>query len=284
MKVRLVQMAPGLGDLRANFDRHLEALERAREDKTDLVVFPELGLTGYTLKDLVADMALNPARSPLFKELLDAGRGMSVVAGFVEEKEDERGLFYNSSAFLAEGRVVHVHRKVFLPTFGMFEEAKIFAPGRNVLPFRAPFGKAGMLICRDFLQYGASYLLFAGGAEVFIIISAAPGRGVSGTGGFETSRMWELMGEAVSHFSTAFVLYCNRVGSEDGVIFAGGSFVFSPEGTRVARAPDLDEAVLVCDIDLGLVRDVRKRWTFKRDERPEVILHSLERIVRGYED
>jgi predicted amidohydrolase len=284
MKAHLIQMAPRLGDLRANLDRHLEALERAREEKAELVVFPELGLTGYTLKDLVPDVALNPTRSPLFKELLDAGRGMSVVAGFVEEKEDERGLFYNSSAFLAEGRIVHVHRKVFLPTFGMFEEAKIFAQGRNVLPFRAPFGKAGMMICRDFLQYGSSYLLFVGGAEVFIVISAAPGRGVSGTVGFETSRMWELMGEAVSHFSTAFVLYCNRVGSEDGVTFAGGSFVFGPEGTLLLRAPDLDEAVLVCDIDLGLVRDARKRWTFKRDERPEVILHSLERIVRGYED
>ena len=140
MKAHLVQMAPRLGDLRANLDRHLEALERAREEKAELVVFPELGLTGYTLKDLVSDVALNPARSPLFKELLDAGRGISVVAGFVEEKEDERGLFYNSSAFLAEGRVVHVHRKVFLPTFGMFEEAKIFAQGRNVLPFKAPFG------------------------------------------------------------------------------------------------------------------------------------------------
>jgi predicted amidohydrolase len=277
-------MAPRLGDVGANLDLHLEALERAREEKAELVVFPELGLTGYTLKDLVPDVAVSPAVSPLFKKLLDAGRGMSVVVGFVEEKKDERGLFYNSSAFLAEGRIVHVHRKVFLPTFGMFEEAKIFAQGRNVLPFRAPFGKAGMMICRDFLQYGASYLLFAGGAEVFIVISAAPGRGVSGTEGFETSRMWELMGEAISHFSTAFVLYCNRVGSEDGVTFAGGSFVFGPEGTLLLRAPDLDEAVLVCDIDLDLVRDVRKRWTFKRDERPEIILHSLERIVRGYED
>ena len=141
-----------------------------------------------------------------------------------------------------------------------------------------------MMICRDFLQYGSSYLLFVGGAEVMIVPSAAPGRGVGGGSGFETSRMWELMGEAVSHFSTAFVLYCNRVGSEDGVVFAGGSFVYDPTGTLLARAPDVDEAVLACDIDLGLVRDVRKRWTFKRDERPEIILHSLERIVRGYED
>lgn len=284
MKAHLVQLAPRLGDVPANLDRHLEALERAREDGAELVVFPELSLTGYSLKDLVPDLALVPSRSPVLAKLLEAGRGLSAVVGFVEEKVDERGLFYNSAAFLSGGRIVHVHRKVYLPTFGMFEEAKLFAPGRNVLPFRAPFGKAGLMICRDFLQYGSSYLLFAGGAEVFIVPSAAPGRGVGGEGGFETGRMWELMGEAVAHFSTAFVLYCNRVGSEDGAVFAGGSFAYDPTGTLIGRAPDLDEAVLACDIDLGRVRDVRKRWTFKRDERPEIILHSLERIVRGHED
>jgi predicted amidohydrolase len=96
--------------------------------------------------------------------------------------------------------------------------------------------------------------------------------------------MWELMGEAMSYFSTAFVLYCNRTGSEDGVTFAGGSFIYSPKGERLARASDLDEEVLSCEFDMGLVRQVRKKWTFKRDERPEIILHSLERIVRRYED
>jgi predicted amidohydrolase len=284
MKAVLIQMAPRLGDIKTNLNRHLEFLDRARKDKADLVVFPELSLTGYSLKDLVPDAALDAARSPVFKEILAAGRGMSVVVGFVEERDSERGLFYNSAAFLADGKVLHVHRKVFLPTFGMFEEGKFFAQGRNFRPFKAPFGKTGLMICRDFLQYGSSYLLFAGGAEVLIVISAAPGRGVAGPGGFETSHMWELMGEAMSYFSTAFVLYCNRTGSEDGVTFAGGSFIYSPRGERLARASDLDEEVLSCEFDMGLVRQVRKKWTFKRDERPEIILHSLERIVRRYED
>jgi predicted amidohydrolase len=262
----------------------LEFLDRSRKDKADLVLFPELSLTGYSLKDLVPDTALDAARSPVFKELLAAGRGMSVVVGFVEERGDERGLFYNSAAFLADGKVIHVHRKVFLPTFGMFEEGKFFARGRNFIPFQAPFGKTGLMICRDFLQYGSSYLLFAGGAEVLIVISAAPGRGVAGPGGFETSHMWELMGEAMSYFSTAFVLYCNRTGFEEGVSFAGGSFIYSPKGERLARASELDEEVLSCEFDMELVRQVRKTWTFKRDERPEIILHSLERIVRRHED
>jgi predicted amidohydrolase len=284
MKAVIVQMTPRLGDIKTNLDRHLGFLDRARKDKADLVVFPELGLTGYSLKDLVPDTALDTGRSPVFKELLAAGRGMSVVVGFVEERSDERGLFYNSAAFLANGKVLHVHRKVFLPTFGMFEEGKFFARGRDFIPFQAPFGKTGLMICRDFLQYGSSYLLFAGGAEVMIVISAAPGRGVAGPGGFETSHMWELMGEAMSYFSTAFVLYCNRTGFEDGVSFAGGSFIYSPKGERLARASDLDEEVLSCEFDMELVRQVRKKWTFKRDERPEIILHSLERIVRRHED
>ena len=284
MKAVIVQMAPRLGDIKANLDRHLQFLDRARKDKADLVVFPELGLTGYSLKDLVPDAALDAARSPVFKKLLAASRGMSVVVGFVEERDDERGLFYNSAAFLANGKVLHVHRKVFLPTFGIFEEGKFFARGQDFIPFRAPFGKTGLMICRDFLQYGSSYLLFAGGAEVMIVISAAPGRGVAGPGGFETSHMWELMGEAMSYFSTAFVLYCNRTGFEDGLSFAGGSFIYSPKGERLARASDLDEEVLSCDLDIELVRQVRKKWTFKRDERPEIILHSLERIVRRHED
>jgi NAD+ synthase (glutamine-hydrolysing) len=284
MRVSLVQMFPRLGAFEANLDRHLEHLERAREDGTGLVLFPELSLTGYGLKDLVQDAAVDPATSPAFRKLLEASRGLSAVVGFVEESARERGMLYNSAAFLHDGKIVHIHRKVFLPTFGMFEEGKFFAQGRDFRPFDAPFGRAGLMICRDFLQYGSSYLLFAGGAEVFIVISAAPGRGTSGAQGFDTSRMWELMGEAVSHFSTVFVLYCNRVGSEDGVSFAGGSFIYGPSGDLLARAADLDEEVLTRDIDLGEIGRIRRKWTFKRDERPEIILHSLERIVRRNED
>lgn len=284
MKVALVQFAPHLGDIGKNLDLHLEYIERAREAKAQLVVFPELSLTGYTLKDLVPGVALDPAGDPLFKTLADAGEGLSLVLGFVEEKAAEQGLFYNSAAFLADGKILHIHRKVFLPTYGFLEEAKFFAPGRNFSTFLTPFGRVGLMICRDFLHYGASYLLFAGGAEIIIVISAAPGRGVSGDESFETSRMWELMGEAVSYFSSAFVIYCNRVGLEDGVSFAGGSFIYSPEGRQMNRASYGDPEMLLQDPDLSLIRNSRKIWPFKRDDKPEVILQSLARIVRDYED
>ncbi len=282
MKVALAQVSSRLGDIDKNLESHIYFVEKARRKKADLVVFPELSLTGYTLMDLVADVALNPRTHPVFKELKVLSRGIDLVVGFVEEKE--RGIYYNAAAYLTRGRIAHIHRKVFLPTFGMFEEARFFGQGRSFRPFDTRFGRAGLMICRDFLSYGASYLLFAGSADLIIVISAAPGRGFRKEGGFVTSRMWELMGEAISYFSTAFVIYTNRVGFEDGKAFAGGSFVFSPNGRLLARASDIDEEMLLADLRLEELREVRKKWTFKRDDRPEIILHALEEIVSQHED
>jgi NAD+ synthase (glutamine-hydrolysing) len=284
MKTVLAQIAPKLGDVAANVDTHLEILAKARKQKAGLVVFPELGLTGYTLKDMVEEVALDPAADPLFRRLVAGTKGLSAVVGFVEESPADRGLFYNAAAFLADGRIVHVHRKVFLPTGGLFEEAKFFAQGRDFRTFQAPFGRVGLLVCRDFLQFGSSYVHYAAGADLIICISAAPGRGVAGGEAFETSRMWELMGEAVSFFGTAYVLYANRVGCEDGVTFAGGSYVYAPGGRLVAKASAVDPDLVVCAVDLDAVREARRRWLFKRDEKPEAVWRSLERIVRAPED
>ena len=282
MRVALAQISPHLGELEKNLEIHLRFIERSRKKKADLVVFPELSLTGYTLMDLVPEVALDPSRHPLLRKLKEASRGIDIVLGFVEEKD--KGLFYNSAAYLSGGRILHLHRKVFLPTYGMFEEAKFFAQGRNFNAFDTRFGRAGLMICRDFLSYGAGYLLFAGGADIVIVISAAPGRGFSGRGGFATARMWELMGEAISYFSTAFVFYVNRVGFEEGKAFAGGSFVFSPSGRILAKASNSEEELLLVDLDLEEIREARKKWTFRRDDRPEIILQALERIVHDAKD
>jgi predicted amidohydrolase len=275
-------MAPRLGEVRRNLELHLEAIAGARAKKAGLIVFPELSLTGYTLMDFVPEVALRPEESPEFRRLVRASRGLDIVLGFVEEKG--RGLFYNSAAYLSGGRIVHVHRKVFLPTGGMFEEGKFFATARHFRTFDTAFGRVGLMICRDFLSYAAGYLLFAGGADLIIVISAAPGRGTGPASGFATDRMWELMGEAISFFSTAFVLYCNRVGFEDGKVFAGGSFIFGPSGDRLAKAAAGEADRLLVDLRLDDIRSARKKWTFKRDDRPDVILHGLERIRRGDDD
>lgn len=282
MKVGLAQISPRLGNLKKNLDFHLQSIEKAKRKKADLLIFPELSLTGYTLMDMVDEVAINPEKNPAFNKLKAASREISLVVGFVEEKE--KGLFFNSAAFLSKGEILHIHRKVFLPTFGMFDEARFYAQGKNFHTFASPFGKIGMMICRDFLSYGASYLLFAGGAETIIVISAAPGRGTAQEEAYETSRMWEIMGETISRFSTAFLIYCNRVGFEDGKHFAGGSFIFNPAGEMIARAAYVEEDFLFSEINLDEVSEVRKKWPYKRDDRPEIILEALKRIVRKYED
>lgn len=282
MKIGLAQMAPHLGDIQKNLHRHQKMITAAGKKGVSLLVFPELSLTGYTLKDLVPEVALRPAEDPNFQKLLRLSRETALVFGFVEEKDN--GLFYNSAAYLFGGKIAHIHRKVFLPTYGMFEEAKFFAQGKNFHTFASPQGNTGMMICYDFLHYGACYLLFAGGVDLILVLSAAPGRGFSEEETYATSYMWELMGEAMSRFSTAYVAYCNRVGFEDGISFAGGSFLYSPSGQLLAKASYTDEELLVADIDLDEVRQIRKKWPYKRDEKPEVISAALQRIINKYED
>ncbi len=282
MKIALAQIAPHLGDIQKNFTRHCELIAQAKSDGVELLVFPELSLTGYTLKDMVQEVARPIQNDPLLEEFKHLSQDIAFVLGFVEEKDS--GLSYNSAAYFAEGEVKHVHRKVYLPNYGMFEEAKFFAQGKNFFTFDTPFLKTGLMICYDFLHYGASYLLFSGGADMIITISAAPGRGFSEDNTYATSHMWELMAETISRFSTAYVLYCNRVGFEDGKAFAGGSFFYSPEGNLLNQASFTNEEILVQDIDLEAVRRIRKKWPYRRDNKPEVILEALKRIVNRYED
>jgi predicted amidohydrolase len=282
MKVGLAQIAPTLGQLSRNIDLHLELMEKAQEENIDLLLFPELSLTGYTLKDLTEDIAIRPNDSKEFERLISASRGFSTVFGFIEEKD--RGLFYNSAAFVCDQKINHIHRKVFLPTYGLFEEGKFYARGKNVHTFDAPFGKTGMLVCYDFLHLGACYLLFAGGAEFIIVISAAPGRGMDEDEGWGSSPMWELMGEALSRFTTSFVFYCNRAGFEEGVSFAGGSFVYNPYGKQIGRAAYAERDFLICEIDPSDIAQARKKRFYRRDDRPEIISAALQRIVRAYED
>lgn len=282
MKIVLAQIAPFLGDVPRNFDLHLQEIDRARKEKADLIIFPELSLTGYLLKDLVESVALLPDKDRIFSEFRSLSREVGLVLGFVEEKE--RGLFYNSAALLSGGDILSIHRKIFLPTYGMFEEGKFFAVGKNYRVVRTPWGKAGLLICREFLSYGAHYVLLAQGAELVLSISAAPGRGFSESEDFATARMWEAMAEAMAQTSGCFIAYCNRAGYEDGIAFGGGSFIFNPLGQRLAKAKPAERDRLVQDIDLEDIRRARKALPFLRDDRPEIILQALKRAVERHED
>ncbi|MFQ6082100.1 MAG: nitrilase-related carbon-nitrogen hydrolase [Candidatus Aminicenantia bacterium] len=277
MKVTVVQMAPHLGDVKRNFQIHLELLDKAKKEKTDLIVFPELSLTGYSLQDLISEVALHPENNSYFSEFKKISQDISFIIGFVEE--NEAGIFYNSAAFFSQGKVAHIHRKAFLPNYGIFEEARFFARGKNFKVIRSKFGKMGILICRDFLQFPVSYLLFVGGAEIIVVISNSPVRGISEKGYFESARFWEVMGENVARLTTSFIVYCNRVGFEEGLCFGGGSFIYNPLGELLKMSPYVEEDFLTQEIDLNEIRLARITAPYKRDDNPELILKELERII-----
>lgn len=275
LRVRLAQIAPVLGDLRANLDLHLEAIERARAAGTDLLVFPELSLTGYFLRDLTEDMAVRLDDERL-APMLDAARDLSVVFGLVEEGSGHR--FYNSAVFAEGGAVLHCHRKVYLPTYGIFEEARYFAAGRSWRPVRSRLGRFGISICEDSWHFTSGFLYFLDDCDALICPSAAPGRGVSEEGAeVSSARAWSHLLVAQSMFFQTYALYCNRVGFEDGVLFSGGSRVLTPFGRPAAQAEGFDPAEVDAELDLDALRRARVFSPLRRGERPLLFARELER-------
>lgn len=280
LKLALAQIATHLGDVQANLDKHLSLIAQARKEKADLVLFPELSLTGYVLQDLVASVAHRPVEEdPVFKPLLDASRDLDLVVGFVDE--DSRHRFYIASAYLSRGSLVHVHHKVYLPTYGLFDEGRFFAWGDAVRAFDTRFGRVGMLICEDFWHASPPYLLWLDGADIFLFGSASPGRGLNDKEKLESARWVERVTKAYASMFTSFVAHANRVGYEDGLHFWGGGTVFDPNGEEIAHGPYFEEALTFCDLDLNQLRRTRARLPLLRDERTALVQNELSRILGG---
>ena len=281
VRLGLAQIAPRLGDLGANLDLHLEIVEAARAQQTDLVLFPELSTAGYQLKDLVPDVALHGG-SPRFRDLVAASRGLALGFGFVEESADHR--FYNSYAFCEAGRLLHVHRKVYLPTYGLFEEGRLYAPGEHVRAFGAQLGRIGVLVCEDVWHPSTMYVLSLDGAELVIAAAASPLRGADVGDAPSNVGVWHNAIQMYSQLFGCFVVLINRVGFEDGLSFWGGSRVVAPGGRVAFDAPLLEAGLFICEIDWNEVRRYRVSDPTLRSERLDITLSELERIQRDRRD
>ena len=280
LKIALAQINTRLGDIQANLEKHLALVGQAQQAGMDLLVFPELSLTGYVLQDLVPSMSCRPdSDDPVFCQLLDASHDIDLMVGFVDE--DTRHRFYIASAYLSRGAVVHVHHKVYLPTYGLFDEGRFFAPGNSIRAFDTRFGRFGMLICEDFWHASPPYLLWLDGADVLLFASASPGRGLNGEPKLESSAWVEQTNRAYAGLFTTFVVHSNRTGFEDGLNFWGGSTVFDPNGKLVVQAPYYEESLTTTEIDLNQLHRTRARLPLLRDERPEMVQRELERILHG---
>jgi NAD+ synthase (glutamine-hydrolysing) len=218
LNLALAQINTTLGNVSANLEKHLALSKQSFQDVMDLLVFPELSLTGYVLQDLVPTVSCRPeAGDPFFRPLLEASREIDLVVGFVDE--DQRHRFYIASAYLSKGEVVHVHHKIYLPTYGLFDEGRFFAPGDSVRAFDTRFGRLGMLICEDFWHASPPYILWQDGADMLLLTSASPGRGLNGGPKLESSAWVEHINGAYASLFTIFVAHANRTGFEDGLNF-----------------------------------------------------------------
>ena len=279
LRIALAQIAPRLGMVDENLAHHQEVLREARANGASLVVFPELGLTGYLLQDLAGEVAMR-LDDPRLATLAAATEGMSAVVSFVEESGDHR--LFIAAALLEDGRIGHVHRKLFLPTYGLFDERRFFAAGDilRAAPSRIGAG-VGIAICEDYWHLPVPQLLALDGAQVLINVSSSPGRDLAATNevGLGTATSWRLLMRTYAQLTTSFVVFCNRVGVDESISFWGGSEVIGPTGEALFSAPLFEEGVFTVDVSLADVRRERVALPLLRDERPELEVRELSRIV-----
>ena len=281
IRVAMVQLAPRLGLVDDNVECHAARLAEAAGRGADLVVFPELGLTGYLLQDLAADVAMRADDARLLR-LASVAPDSAAIVSFVEESDDHR--LFISAALLEGGEIRHVHRKVFLPNYGLFDERRFFAAGSSLRSAASDrLGvRLGICICEDFWHLATPQLLALDGAQLIVNVSSSPGRDLAmvNESGLGTAESWRAINRVYAQLTTSFVIFVNRVGVDESITFWGGSEVIAPDGSPVFSAPLHDEGLFMAELDLAAVRRERISLPLLRDERPEVVLRQLDGIVR----
>jgi predicted amidohydrolase len=272
------QIAPTLGDLEKNLALHEKTARDAIAQSANLLVFPELSLTGYFLKDQVPSVALRPD-APALRLFRELSQRIAIILGFVEEGTGHR--FYNASAYFEGGEIRHIHRKAYLPTYGIFDEARYLAAGERVRAFDTALGRMAILICEDLWHPVAPALAAWDGAEIMVCPSASPGRGLGQAGPFQNASTWERTIRTCGDLLTSYVVYANRVGYEDGACFWGGSEVVAPSGEPVAKARYLEDELLLAALDPGALRRARVANPLLRDERLDLTSRELARILQA---
>ena len=254
MRLALAQINTVVGDLEGNRDRILARLEEARDAQADLVLFPELAVTGYPPEDLLLRPGFVRAAERTLQEIAAAVRGTAALVGFPHFDRD----LFNACAVCADGEVKSVYRKRFLPNYGVFDEDRYFAAGRNLVLLQLGSALVGPTVCEDIWQPGSPATdLALAGAHLIANISASPFH-------VGKDREREEMLVTRARDNTCFLAFCNAVGGQDELIFDGHSVVLDDEGEVIARAPGFVECLLVADVEPEAVvarrlRDVRRR-------------------------
>jgi predicted amidohydrolase len=257
-------------------------IRKAIDGKAKLIVFPELSLTGYNIKDLNWDLAID-TRHPLpLRELLRLSEKITIVVGAIEE--DERFAIYNSALVFEDGKLFSGHRKIYLPTYGMFEELRYFSPGKKVGAYSSKHGRIGILICEDAWHISLPYILAHDDSKVLLILAASPTRLSGKSSDLGNAQINSEHHRAYARLLSTYVVFANRVGNEDGVTFWGGSNVIDPSGQIIASAPLFEESLIFAEIDAREVQRARRASRHFIDDSPSLTVEQLLYNARNREN
>jgi len=271
VQIAVAQVDCVLGDVTANLSRAREAISNAAPQGADLVVFPELTLHGYALGKVGGDRSIR-ADDPRLTSL--AQSGVDVLVGFHEDGGVRR---YNSAAYLAPDGVRHVHRKLYLPNYLVWEERKQASPGQSLRAFNTRIGRVATLICNDAWQPVLPWLAAQDGAEVLLVptnSATGPGSEVVDVIGY-----WDELLRFIARMQQCWVIFCNRVGTEAGARFWGGSRILDPSGQVAAQAPLWEPGLVVADIDVPAARRHRHELPLLAEARLGLIERELARLI-----
>lgn len=270
----LAQITPTLGDVQKNIGKHLRFIDQAIEGGASMIVFPELSLCGYTLRDLTSDVAMHQD-DIRFDPFRERSKEITIIAGGVEE--DERYGLYNTAFTIDRGNI-HTHRKIYPPDYTLFEERRYLLNGKHIAVVDTQCGKIGVLVCEDLWHLSLPLLLAFDGAECIVTIAASPTRLAHGEG-FTNYRINSENHRVYARLLSTYLIFVNRTGFEDGVNFWGGSEVVTPFGEVAIAAKIMDEEMVYAEIDYNLVRRARQQARHFLDEQPELILSELQQII-----
>jgi NAD+ synthase (glutamine-hydrolysing) len=289
LHIAIAQFRPRKGDIQGNLRRVGEVLAQAAalEPRPQVVQFPETALSGYFVEGGVREMALTAAELAAGIAAAYRGPPIDAIVGFYEKHD---GDLHNSLAYVRCGssaEILHIHRKAFLPTYGLFDEERFVERGYEIRAFDTPWGRAAMLVCEDAWHSLTGLIAALDGAHVVFVSSASPARGaferVDGASIPGSVARWDRLIRDISEEQGVFVTLASLVGSEGGRMFQGGSLVVGPRGDTRAKAPAFEESLLTATIDLDDITKARADAPLLSDMRTMLpkLRMELERSLIG---
>lgn len=261
-KLALAQISSKREEKAENIRKIERAVVRARKQSADLIIFPELSLTGYTVKDQIYELAETiPGPSSNIMENIARKAGMHIVFGMPELSEKTCATIYNSAVLMGPNGFIGKYRKMYLPNHSVFEEKRYFRPGCRTTVFNTELGRIGLIICYDLFFPEVSRLTRLDGAQLIVCISASPA---------VRRDFFEILTAARAIENTAFLAYVNLVGIEDGLQFWGGSRLIGPQGKTLAKAKYDEEDLVIGEVDYSDIRAIEAFVPTLKDLRPEL--------------